>query len=246
MTMSSRRFSMMLFYELATFLISVGSSFGAPSDLPRGYKLLYEQNFGDPSAIRDFVVTDPKAWKISQEGGHSALELVAQSNYKPLVRSPFNIALVRDKLFADFILEADLMQTGKEYGHRDMCLFFGFQNPTNFYYVHIATAADDHAHNIFLVKNAPRTKIAKETTKGVNWGLGIWHKVRLERRISDGMIKVYFDDMTLPIMFGTDHSFGAGYVGFGSFDDTGKINNVKIWGPALEERKTEFFKRADK
>jgi hypothetical protein len=237
---------MRLVYVWVTFLVSIDPSFGAPSDLPRGYKVLYEQNFGDPSAIRDFVVTDPKAWKISQEGGQSALELAAQSNYKPLVRSPVNLALVGDKLFADFILEADLMQTGKEYGHRDMCLFFGFQNPTNFYYVHIATAADEHAHNIFLVKNAPRTKIAKETTKGVNWGLGIWHKVRLERRISDGLIKVYFDDMTLPIMFAIDHSFGAGYIGFGSFDDTGKIDNVKIWGPVLEERKTEFFKRTDK
>ena len=237
---------MMLVYGWATFFVSIGSSSGAPVDLPRGYKLLYEQNFEDSAALLDFALTDPKAWKISKEGGHSALELAAQSNYKPVVRSPVNIALLSNKLFGDFILEADLVQSGKEYGHRDMCLFFGFQNPTNFYYVHIATAADDHAHNIFLVKNAPRTKIAKETTKGVNWGLGIWHKVRLERRISDGMIKVYFDDMTLPIMFASDHSFGAGYVGFGSFDDTGKIDNVKIWGPALEEKKTEFFKRTDK
>jgi hypothetical protein len=236
----------MLLSGVAVVLISIGSIFGAPSDLPRGYKLLYEQNFAEPSAIRDFVLTDTKAWKISQEGEHSALELAGESNYKPVVRSPLSIALIGDKVFADFILEADLMQTGKEYGHRDLCLFFGFQNPTNFYYVHIASAADEHAHNIFLVKNAPRTKIAKETTKGVNWGAGIWHKVRLERRISDGMIKVYFDDMTLPIMFATDHSLGAGYVGFGSFDDTGKFDNIKIWGPALEDRKTEFFKHAEK
>jgi len=122
-----------------------------------------------------------------------------------------------------------------------MCLYFGFQNPTNFYYTHIATAADDHAHNVFVVKNAPRTKIAKETTKGVNWGLNNWHRVRLERKASDGTIKVYFDDMTKPIMVAEDKNFGAGYVGFGSFDDTGKVDNIRIWGPGAEARKAGFF-----
>src|SRR6266513_3049230 len=104
-------------------------------------------------ALRDFVMSDPKAWKFSPS---NALELATQSDYKPLVRSPFNIALIADRVFEDFVLEADLMQTGREYGHRDMCLFFGFQTPTNFYYAHIATAADPHAHNIFIVNGQPR------------------------------------------------------------------------------------------
>ena len=134
-----------------------------------------------------------------------------------------------------------MIQTGREYGHRDMCLFFGFQEPSKFYYAHIATAADDHAHNVFIVKDAPRTKIAKETTKGVNWGLEVWHKVRLERKASDGSIKVYFDDLTKPIMVAEDKTFASGYIGFGSFDDTGKVDNIKIWGPVVETKKTGFF-----
>jgi hypothetical protein len=154
-----------------------------------------------------------------------------------------NIALIVDKVFSDFVLEVDLIQTGKEYGHRDMCLFFGFQSPTNYYYTHIATAADDHAHNIFVVNNAPRTKIAKETTKGVNWGLGVWHKVRLERNVAAGTIKVYFDDLTKPIMIAEDKTFITGQIGFGSFDDTGMVDNIRIWGPAVESRKTEFLTR---
>jgi hypothetical protein len=213
-----------------------------PAELPQGYKLLYEQKFEDASALKDFVMTDSAAWKRAANDKISALELVQQSKYTPAVRSPFNIALIADKVFGDFILEADLIQTGKEYGHRDMCLFFGFQNPTNFYYAHIATAADDHAHNIFIVKNEPRTKIAKETTRGVNWGLNVWHKVRLERKLSDGAIKVYFDDLTKPIMVAEDRNFGPGYVGFGSFDDTGMVDNIRIWGPSVDAKKTEFFK----
>jgi hypothetical protein len=155
-----------------------------------------------------------------------------------------NIALVANKVFTDFVMEVDLVQTGREYGHRDMCLFFGVQNPTNFYYAHIATAADPNAHNIFVVTNAPRKNIARETTKGVNWGLSVWHKVRLERDTKSGTINVYFDDMSKPIMSAQDKSFAGGYIGFGSFDDTGMIDNIRIWGPDAATKKAEFFTAA--
>lgn len=219
------------------------SAAGPPARLPSGYKLLYEQTFEKDTAIKDFVFTDPKAWKVSRDEKGAALELVTQSKYQPSVRSPVNIALIADKVFGDFILEVDLIQTGKEYGHRDMCLFFGLKDPSKFYYTHVATAADDHAHNIFIVNDQPRTKIAQETTKGVNWGLGVWHKVRLERNTSAGTIKVFFDDMTKPIMQAEDKTFGPGCIGFGSFDDTGKVDNIRIWGPSVESKKTDFYTR---
>ncbi len=212
--------------------------------LPQGYKLLYQQDFDKPDALKDFVMSDPQAWKISETNGLFGLELAQQSHYTPVVRSPFNIALIANRTFEDFILEADLMQTGREYGHRDMCLFFGFQTPTNFYYTHIATAADPHAHNIFIVNGAPRTNIAKQTTKGVNWGLGVWHRARLERKVANGTIKVFFDDMSKPIMVAEDKTFAAGYVGFGSFDDTGMVSHVRIWGPKVQNKKTPFFSGA--
>ena len=231
--------------RLSLLLVASLTAYSAdkPAGIPDGYKLLFEQKFDAESAAKDFVFTDSKAWKWSKDENGGALELTQQSQYTPAVRSPVNIALIADKVFTDFVLEADLIQTGKEYGHRDMCLFFGFQNPTNFYYTHIATAADDHAHNVFIVKSAPRVKIAKETTKGVNWGLNVWHKVRLERKLSEGTIKVYFDDLSKPIMVAEDKTFGAGWIGFGSFDDTGKADNIRIWGPAVENRRIEFFKR---
>ena len=203
-------------------------------------KLLYEQKFDSAAALKDFIMTDRKAWRFSPS---NALELVTQSDYKPIVRSPVNIALIADKVFEDFVLDVDLIQTGREYGHRDMCLFFGFQSPTNFYYAHIATAADPHAHNIFIVNGQPRTNIAKKTTKGVNWGLGVWHKVRLERTLADGAIRVFFDDMKEPIMVAEDKTFGAGHIGFGSFDDTGMVDNIRILGAKVENRKADFFRK---
>lgn len=200
------------------------------------HKLLYEQNFDKPDALKGFVMTDASAWKLSPS---NALELVKQSQYKPIVRSPVNIALIADKVFEDFTLEADFIQTGREYGHRDMCIFFGFQTPTNFYYTHIASAADPNAHNIFIVNGKPRTNIAKKTTKGVNWGLGVWHKVRLERK--GAAIRVFFDDLSEPIMVAEDPTFASGYIGFGSFDDTGMVDNIRIWGEKVQTKKAAFF-----
>lgn len=212
---------------------------------PEGYSLVYEQHFDAASALLGFAFTDPAAWGWSADGKGFALELKSQSRYAPPVRSPVNIALIGDRVFGDFVLEVDLIQTGKEYGHRDMCLFFGMQDPTHFYYVHLATKADDHAHNVFIVNGAPRTKIAKKTTAGVHWGLEVWHTVRLERRVSDGTIRVYFDDRHEPVMVAEDKTFGAGWVGFGSFDDTGKVDNIRIWAPGtVEVKKVPFYQPA--
>ena len=216
-----------------------------PAGVPAHYQLLYEQTFDRPSALKDFAMTDGRAWRYVRTNDVAAMELAQQSRYKPAVRSPVNIALIADKVFGDFILEADLIQTGKEYGHRDMCLFFGFQSPTNFYYAHVATAADDHAHNVFIVDGAPRAKIARETTKGVNWGLGVWHKVRLERTAASGLIRVFFDDVTKPIMVAENGRFQTGAIGFGSFDDTGMVDTIRVWGPSVETKATEFFQKAE-
>lgn len=212
--------------------------------LPPGYRLLYEQSFTNATALNDFVATDPTVWRVAatEIEGDNSLELTGQSRYTPPVRSPVNLAMIRDRLFLDFILECEMMQTGREYGHRDMCLFFGFLGPSRFYYVHMATAADDHAHNVFIVNEQPRTKIATETTKGVDWGLNVWHRVRIERTLAEGVIKVFFNDMRKPVMIAQDLSFGAGYVGFGSFDDTGMIDNIRVWGPAMEKRAGPTFK----
>lgn len=226
-------------------LFATVAATAAQTNVPAGYKLLYEQNFDRHDAIGEFVMTDPAAWKISETNNQRALALARQSKYQPAVRSPVNIALIADKVFTDFVLEADLIQTGREYGHRDMCLFFGVQNPTNFYYTHIATAADPNAHNVFIVKNAPRKNFATETTKGVNWGLNVWHKVRLERDTKAGLIRVYFDNLSEPIMTAEDKTFTSGGIGFGSFDDTGMIDNIRIWGPSVETKKTDFYKRPE-
>src|SRR5262245_50711403 len=104
---------------LVNFLCIASGSLSAaekPTNVPAGYKLLYEQSFETPAALKDFVFTDAKAWKFAKDDKGGSLELATQSQYQPAVRSPFNIALVADKLFSDFVVEVDLIQTGEEYG----------------------------------------------------------------------------------------------------------------------------------
>lgn len=226
-------------------LLNCAAVLGAPdSGIPSNYKLLYEQSFDTPKALQDFKMTDVGAWKLSEGKGSQSLELFRQSKYEPKHRSPFNIALINRDDFGSFILEADLLQTGKDYGHRDMCVIYGFQDPDHFYYTHLATAADDHAHNIFIVNEAPRTKIAEKTTKGIDWGRGEWHHVRIVRDTEKGLIEVFFDDLSNPLMIAQDKTFQHGHIGFGSFDDTGKIDNIRIWGTAVKREPLLFFQSA--
>lgn len=188
-------------------------------------------------------MTDNKVWRIVTEDSGKSLELYGKSDYEAKVRSPFNIALIKNVTVGDFVFEANLSQTGKEYGYRDLCLFFGVNSPTNFYYVHIASVVDDHANNIFIVNDEPRTKISTKTTAGINWGdTDSWHKVRIERKAEEGSIKIYFDDMTSPIMEAMDTHFVEGLIGIGSFDDTGKFDNIKIWSNKVVETQKGFFK----
>lgn len=205
-----------------------GLAVAAPSDPPKDLPLLLDQNFEDHKTD-GWIPTDPKAWSIGEDGGSMTYMITGKSNYEPTVRSPLNISVRSDSDVKDFAFEAKMRSTTKEYGHRDMCVIFGYQDPTHYYYVHMATKADDHANSIFLVNGAPRVSIAKTRTDGTKWDDN-WHTVRVIRKIETGEIAVYFDDMDKPIMTTVDKTFVHGKMGVGSFDDTGNFDDIKVWG----------------
>jgi hypothetical protein len=175
--------------------------------------------------------SDRSAWRIVPVDGPKgkALEQFRASKYEPPVRSPLNIALAPGVDVADLLLDVEVRSTARDYGHRDLCLFFGYQDPGHFYYVHLGKEADDHANSIFLVNGAPRVSIAESRTSGTNW-TGGWHRVRLVRKVADGSISVYFDDMERPAMTAHDRTFLHGRVGVGSFDDTGMFREFTVRG----------------
>jgi hypothetical protein len=45
-----------------------------------------------------------------------------------------------------------------------------------------------------------------------------------------GEIRAYLDDMTAPILTARDRTFVHGWVGIGSFDDTGRFDDLELRG----------------
>src|SRR5262245_22343019 len=94
---------------------------GGPEKLP----LLLAEDF--TKGAGRWQPTDPAAWKVIDIKGGKAYSQFRQSKYKPPHRSPLNYALLKDLLVGDFVLEARAQSTARDYGHRDLCLFFGYQ-----------------------------------------------------------------------------------------------------------------------
>ncbi len=205
----------------------------ADTQLPKVFEDDFEQGTGN------WQPTDPDAWRLRKTASGTVYsQFKKKSNYEPPFRSPYNMSLVQNVRVTDFVLDAKVQSTHEDYNHRDICLFFGYQDPAHFYYVHLGKKTDDHANQIFIVNGAPRTKISTKTTPGTGWD-DQWHHVRIVRRTDDGTIQVYFDDMQQPIMTAKDRNFLWGRVGVGSFDDTGDWDEVQLRGrlkPADEAR----------
>lgn len=180
--------------------------------------------------------SDPKAWKLTEKDGTKVYSQFQPSKVENPVRSPFNRALIKELYVSDCVLDVKLQSTVKDYGHRDMCLFFGFQDPSHLYYVHLGKQADDHANQIFIVNNEPRKKISLQSTPGTNW-TDNWHHARVIRKVESGTIEVFFDDMEKPVMKAVDKTFTWGQVGIGTFDDTGNFDDVLVYGKKVDKPK---------
>jgi hypothetical protein len=189
--------------------------------------LVFSDDF--EKGVERWQPSDPAAWKIEEKDGNHVYCQFQQSKIKTPFRSPFNFSLVKDLVVTDLVLEAKVKSTTKDYNHRDVCLFFGYQGPATYYYVHLGRKTDDRANQIFIVNNADRVKISTKTTPGTPW-TDNWHNVKVVRKVDDGSIEIYFDDMKTPAMLAQDRTFTWGQVGVGSFDDTSCWDDVKVYG----------------
>jgi hypothetical protein len=71
--------------------------------------------------------------------------------------------------------------------------------------------------------------ITEREAKGTPWTDG-WHDVKVIRRVADGTMEIYFDDMKKPLMTARDKTFTWGQIGVGTFDDHGNFDDVVLWG----------------
>jgi hypothetical protein len=163
-------------------------------------------------------------WVVKQEGPLHYLHMLRSRD--PLVpRRPQQFALVKGVTVGSFTLETRVRREGSS-----MMIAFNYVDSLHFYYTHLSKdpGAKVDVHNgIFLVDGAPRRRIA-----GIEADPALpdtnWHRVRVERDVASGSIKVFVDQENLPRFSVVDKTFKCGKVGLGSFDETGDYTDVKL------------------
>lgn len=224
----------MLRYAIILGLGTVLAASTATADDKIDLPLIFEDDF--ENGAKHWQPTDPKAWKITKTDRGNAYNQFKLSKYKPPQNSPFNMAILKDIIVGDFVFTVKVKSTtGRKNGHRDMCVFFGYQNPSQFYYSHQGLRADPKSNQIFIVNNADRKKISKKTSSGSNWADEGWHMIKVVRRVADGTIEVYFDDMKTPAKVAVDKNLLWGQIGLGSYDDDGYWDDFKLYGTKVEK-----------
>jgi len=175
---------------------------------------------------------NPDHWKITECEGSLVYELISPGE-QGSVRAPTSWSLLQGFDVTSFQLTGRVKcKTAPSNVYRDMCVFFHFQDPTHFYYVHFS-AKSDPLHNIIgLVNGKDREKINIEPEGESVYRLtdDTWHTFKVTYDASSGEIKAYMDDMENPILTAKDQTLSHGLVGVGSFDDTGYFDDICLRG----------------
>jgi len=121
--------------------------------------------------------------------------------------------------------------------NRDLCVFFHFQDPEHFYYVHFSASSDERHNIIGLVNATDRIKINLEPAGESVFRLTDkeWHVFKVAFDATTGDIRAFIDDMETPIVTASDSVLGHGLVGIGSYDDTGYFDDLSLKGNTFQE-----------
>jgi hypothetical protein len=220
---------------LGTFLsaITLTAAENSPAEEkpdPRAGELLFIEDFED--GRERWIVMDEESWTHREIDGNHVFGINRrESAYNPPVRGPKHIALIEGLTADSFVMTFRVRGPNNTGAHRDCCVIFNYQNPSQFYYAHLGAKPDAVSGQILVVDEAPRVAISKNERK-TPWTED-WHTIKLVRDAESGLIEIFFDDMTTPHLTAQDERFAEGQIGIGSFDDINDFDDVKVW--ALEK-----------
>ncbi len=210
----------------AVLFLAVAALAPSVSDLP----LLVSDDFEAGHAAL-WSPGDPARWRVAEGEGGRFYELTAPGEAGK-VRAPTSWSILRTEGLTELVFTGRFKcYTDPANNKRDMCLIFGFQDPTHFYYVHFS-ASSDNVHNVIaLVNGTDRIKINLEPEGKSVFRLTdkAWHAFKVTRD-ADGRIAAYIDDMSAPVLTAQDSTLPPGRVGLGSFDDTGAFDDIVLRG----------------
>ena len=211
-------------------------AFAFPVHADKELPVIHKEDFSKDASA--WQTTDDSKWKLTTVEGNQVFELLGVSKYRPPFRSPHSIALLKDKIVGSFVLTARIQTTQTSRGHRDLCFFFNYQDPSHFYYLHLGEKPDPNSSQIFIVNHAPRKNLIL-SKEGIPWKNGQFHDLKIVRDVESGQIDVYFDDMEKPVKSAVDKTFTWGQVGIGSFDDRGYFDDIVLRGVAIKKGKPQ-------
>lgn len=169
---------------------------------------------------------NPDSWEWREVGASTCLVLKKLSHNKPKVVRPRNIAWFAGAEWESFTLTCEARLDAINDGNNDLCIAFGCQSDTEFYYAHLGEVADDVHLHLHIVNNSDRKPITMTRARILPWQPDRWHQVKLERDVSNGSMKVFFDQQL--VLEANDKTFSKGRIGLGSFDDLGAFRNVTV------------------
>ncbi|MFC5745167.1 PQQ-dependent sugar dehydrogenase [Actinomadura rugatobispora] len=185
----------------------------------------------------DWTPVTPSKWRF--ENGQVVLAEAGAE--RPGPRRPFEYAVLqKGPAVGSSRIDAKVrLDTPVEVSNRDVIIVFGYKSDTEFYYAHLSSDNTIYPHNgIFVVNNADRLRIDgqwngnRQAPKGAPPAIkdAAWHDVQVEHCAGTGEIAVYVDGGRKPIMTAVDTTFGSGRVGFGSFDNVGRLRDLTVTG----------------
>lgn len=219
---------------LLTLPVVAAAADNQPAKEQNNLPLAFNETFADPeAALKRFTFTDPAAWTITEDTvdgqKRSVLSLTRQSNYKPPVRSPVNIAWINGLQATHFVMDVKVRSTQKDIPNRDMCFFFGRVDATHFGYAHLAKAKSPNHNDLFVVDGKDRAPVSTFRSEGSPWTAG-YHTVRITR--DESGVTVLFDGKQM--LAGSVKELATGQLGVGTFDDIGNIAEITVWAKKVE------------
>jgi hypothetical protein len=183
----------------------------------------------------DWAPITPSKWQFT---GKEAI-LTEPGVSRPGPRRPFEYAvLTKGPAFGNVEIEAEVrIDTPVDITNRDVIIVFGHRSDTEFYYSHLSTDNTIYPHNgIFVVNNADRLRIEDQWNgiRGADPAISNleWHRVKVVRCADSGETAVYMDGSRFPLMTTVNTVFDSGRVGFGSFDNIGRVRKLTVTGTA--------------
>jgi len=202
--------------------------------VPEGYILQYGQNFNNNNnALTDFWFSNASLWNVSRLQTNDFLQCDAGSGTDSLALSPVsNRAVLKDRIFGDFILEAEIMPLESPSVPWELSIMLDIKDSTKYYYILLAgdSAADP---GIYLVSNSVPHKLPLRVSVPVTLRTDSWQKIRVERNIVRRTIRVFAGSMEKPVMEAKDYELIMGYIGFGTLRGTARFDNISVWAPTV-------------